>query len=309
MNDLIPFYHSDLIDALYFFEYHGPLYKRISWLERNKDVRNLYKVIRDIKFSRFKFFLPYARNIAALHQIDDPLKLAKYIRDNPLKGKFAEQWIIDYDKMKDILKEILKLYKKQIMTKEMEKEYDNLRSKIKKKYKVIWEKLKEESEKLPGISWKRKQPSICLIHPLDGRLSHKLKFSDIAYIEVSEQMLEDETLFLHEVVKLLNYTKPIGSWVGQDRRGVRAIAYEVFTELQSLKLIKQLYNKTPNYKKIVQEKLYNLWIPQIRKDTSFDDDEFVRIMIDAYKIITKQEFDALYQMGEIYTELNIILLT
>ncbi|NHJ38954.1 MAG: hypothetical protein FK731_02895 [Asgard group archaeon] len=309
MSELISFYYSNLIDALYFFEYHGPLYKRIYWLERNKDVRDLYKIIRDIKFTRFKFFLPYARNVAALNQIDDPTKLAKHIRDYPPRGKFGEQWVIDYEKMRDILREILKLFLTTITTKETLDKMEKIRQSIKKKYSPIWTKLKDESEKLPGINWKRKEPKICLLIPLDGRLSHKLKLSDIAYIETSELMLEDENLFLHEVVKLLNYTKPIGSWVRQDRRGIRAIAYEVFTELQTIKLINSLYQKIPNYKKIVQEKLNNLWIPQIRKDTTFDDDELVRIRTDAYRMLTKHEYDAQYQLGEIYTELNIILLT
>ncbi|NHK32702.1 MAG: hypothetical protein FK730_15235 [Asgard group archaeon] len=309
MSELIPFYNSDLIDALYYFEYHGPLYKRIFWVERSKAVRNLFKIIRTIKFSRFRFFLPYARNIAAINQIDDPTKLAKFLRDNPPRGKFGEQWAYDYEKMRDILKEILKLYLNTITTKETREKLEKMRQAISEKYSSIIPKLKEESEKLPGIIWKRKTPKICLIYPLDGRLSHKLKLSDIAYIETSEQMLEDETLFLHEVVKLLNYTKPIGSWVRQDRRGIRAIAYEMFTELQTLKLINSLYDKKPNYRKTVQEKLHNIWIPQIRMDTTFDDEEFIRIMTDAYKMITKHEFDAQYQLGEIYTELNIILLT
>jgi hypothetical protein len=309
MSDLIPFYSSDLIDALYYFEYHGPLYKRINWLPRDKGVRNLFKLIRQIKFARIKFFLPYARNVAAVNKIEEPLKLAHHIRDNPPKGKFAERWVEEYDKMRDILKEIWKLYKNSILTPEKEEELSKLRKQIINKYSPIWEKLKEESEKLPGITWKRKQPSICLLYPLDGRLSHKLKLSDIAFIETSQNMVDDEELFLHEVVKLLNYTKPISSWIRQDRRGIRAIAYEVFTELQSLRIITVMYNKKPNYRKIIQGKLNDLWIPQIRKETTFDDDELERIMMQAYKMIPKHQFDALYQLGEIYTELNIILLT
>ncbi|MGC9781091.1 MAG: hypothetical protein HZR80_17740 [Candidatus Heimdallarchaeota archaeon] len=309
MNNLIKFYHSDLVDALYYFEFHGPLRKKIGWVEQDKDARRLYKLIREIKFSRFKQFLPWARNFAVKYEIESPKKLALFIKRNPPKGKFAEKWLEELVKLEDIVQEIYNYYKNNVLTKERRKDLENTRNDIKKKYSKIWDKLKEESEKLPGISWKRKEPIICLVYPLDGRLSHKLKFSDIAYIESSKLTLEDDSLFLHEVVKLLNYSKPIGSWVRQDKRGVRAVAYELFTELQTLKLISSFSGKRPNYKTIVNDKLNSIWIPFIRSNMSFDEDELERILSNAYRLITKHEFDALFQLGEIYTELNIILLT
>ncbi len=309
LSELIKFYHSDLADALYYFEYHGPLKKKIGWIERDKKARALYKVIREIKFTRFKHFLPWARNIVVLHDIESPKKLARYIENNPPRGKFGEKWLKEIQKLIDIVSEILNYYKKNILTKEREKELENTREEIKKKYSKYWSKLQEESIKLPGISWKRKNPIVCLLYPLDGRLSHKLTYSDIAYIETSKVMIERDDMFLHEVVKLLNYSKPIGSWVRQDRRGVRAIAYELFTELQTLKLINAITGKRPNFRSIIYEKMYNVWIPYIRPDTSFDEDELERILGLAYKKITRKEYDGLYQMGELYTELNIILLT
>ena len=309
MNDIIEIYYSDLADALYYFEYHGPNYNRIRWLEKDKRVRDVYKLIREIKFPRFKNFLPYARNLAAMNNIDSPRKLAKFIVKNPPKGKAGELWEGEFDKMSDILQEIYNFFLNEILTKEVKKEHDRLRKDISKKYSKYWKKLKEESEKIPGIIWKRKEPSVCLLYPLSGKLSHKLKFSGTAYIESSQEMLNDESLFLHEVVKLLNYTRPIGVWVRQDRRGIRAIAYEIYTELQTLKLVNAVFNKKPNYKRVIDEKLYNIWIPTIRMETSFDKDELERILQNAYKIITKHEFDSMYQIGEIYTELNIILLT
>lgn len=309
MSDYIKFYHSDLIDALYYFEFQGPLKKKINWIEQDKEAKKLYRLIKEIKFSRFKHFLPWIRNIAAKHEIESPKKIALYVKRNPPKGKFAEKWVEEIDKLEDIVQEIYNYFRKKVLTKEKKKELEDLRNAIERKYSKIWKKLKEESEKLPGISWKRKEPIVCLVYPLDGRLSHKLKFSDIAYIETSKFTLEDDALFLHEVIKLLNYSKPIGSWVRQDKRGVRAVAYELFTELQTLRLISSLSGKRPNYKSIVNSKLNSLWIPFIRSDMSFDEDELERILSNAYKLITKHQFDALYQLGEIYTELNIILLT
>jgi hypothetical protein len=309
LSEIIEFRHSDLADALYYFEYHGPLKKKIDWVERDKDARELYKIIREIKFSRFKYFLPWARNIVVLHEIDTPKKLARFIENNPPRGKFGEKWLEEIDKLIDIVSEILSYYKKNILTKEMGKELEDIRGEIKKKYSKYWSKLQEESMKLPGISWKRKEPIVCLLYPLDGKLSHKLTYSDIAYIETSRLMVERDDMFLHEVVKLLNYSKPIGSWVRQDRRGIRAVAYELFTELQTLKLINALTGKKPNFRSIINEKMYNIWIPYIRPDTSFDEDELERILGQAYKKITRHEFDGLYQLGELYTELNIILLT
>jgi len=309
VHDLIPIKYSDLADALYYFEYMGPLYKRIKWLERDKQAQKLYKLIREIKFAMFKNFLPWARDIAIRNDINSPTTLAKYIRDNPPRGKFGEKWVNDYEKMRDILLEIFNFFTKEVLTKTKCEELEKLRSQIIQKYSPIWPKLKDESEKLPGISWKRKTPTVCLLHPLDGRLSHKLKFSDTAYIEVSQAMLDDETLFLHEVVKLLNYTKPIGSWVRQDKRGIRAIAYEIFTELQTLKLVNALFNKKPNYRTVINLKLDSIWIPFIRPETTFDEDELERILQKAYKLIGKHSYDTLFQMSELYTELNIILLT
>ena len=309
MSNLIEFYHSDLVDALYFFEYHGTNYKRIKFLPRDKGVRDLYKLIREIKFPRFKYFLPWARSTAVLQKLDTPKKLASYIEKNPPRGKFAEKWIDEIDKLEDILQEIYNHFKKNVQTKENKEKLDKLKEKIEKKYERYWVQLKEESEKLPGISWKRKEPMICLLYPIEGRLSHKLKFGDIAFIEASEITLDDDVLFLHEIVKLLNNTKPINSWVKQDRRGVRAIAYELFTEMQTLHILEKIINEKPNFKKVILEKLETLWIPVIREDTSFDDEELERILTRAYKIIPKHEFDALHQLGELYTELNIVLLT
>jgi len=309
VSELIKFYHSDLVDALYYFEYHGPSYKKIKWLPRDSNVRDLYKLIREIKFTRFKHFLPWARSIAALNDLETPKKLAKYIKNNPPKGKFAEKWLEEIDKLEDILSEIFNFYKKNILHDDIKKKLERLREDIEKKYKKYWLELKEESKKLPGIVWKRKDPIICLIYPIEGRLSHKLKYADIAYIETSEIMLEDEVLFLHEIVKLLNYSKPAEAWVKQDRRGVRAIAYELFTEMQTLRLVEKLLKKKPNFKKVILEKLDTLWIPLIRAETSFDEEELERILTKAYRNIPNHEFDALYQIGELYTELNIILLT
>ena len=309
MHDLISIKYSDLADALYYFEFMGPLYKRIKWLERDKNVFQLYKLIREIKFPRFKNFLPYARFITISNDISSPTQLAKHIRDHPPKGKFAEKWVAEYEKMRDILREIYNYFMKNVLTNEKKEELEKLRKKIEKKYGKIWHKLKVESEKLPGISWKRKSPIVCLLYPLDGKLSHKLKFSDIAFIETSQAMVDDEALFLHEVVKLLNYTKPVGSWVRQDRRGIRAIAYEIFTELQTLKIVNALFDKKPNYKTVINLKLDSIWIPFIRPETSLDEDELERVLAKAYKKISKHEYDAMFQMSELYTELNIILLT
>ncbi len=309
MSDIIEFRHSDLADALYYFEYHGPLKKKIDWIDRDKDARELYRIIREIKFARFKHFLPWARNIAILHEIDTPKKLVRYVEKNPPRGKFGEKWLEEIQKLSDIVTEIMNYYKKNILTKDIEKELEELRKEIKKKYSKYWSKLQEESQKLPGISWRRKEPIVCLLYPIDGKLSHRLAYSDVAYIETSKIMLERDDMFLHEIIKLLNYSKPIGSWVRQDRRGIRAIAYELFTELQTLKLVNSLTGKNPNFRSIINEKMYDIWIPFIRPGTSFDEDELERILGVAYKKITKKEFDGLYQLGELYTELNIILLT
>lgn len=307
MSDLIQFYYSDMVDALYFFEYHGPLYKKIKWKERDNHVKELYKIIRQIKFPRLKLLLPWARTQAVLHDLTTPKSLAKYIQKNPPKGKFAEKWLAEIEKMTDIFQEIYKLYTKKILTPEKRKELDTNREKIEKKYSKIWNKIKQETKIIPGFTWKRKEPKICLLYPIDGRLSHKVKFADIAYIETSDIMIKDESMFLHEVIKLLNYTKPIFSWVKQDRRGIRAIAYELFTEMQTLLLIKKIYRKEPNFKAII-EKLDTLWIPYIRSGTSFDDDELERILRNSFKLIPNAEFEPLYQLGELYTEMNIILL-
>ncbi|HUT79750.1 MAG TPA: hypothetical protein VMZ29_01000 [Candidatus Bathyarchaeia archaeon] len=309
MTEQIKFYHSNLVDALYYFEYHGPLYKHIKWIERDKNVVDLYKIIKDVKISKIKFFLPWARNIAVSKEIESPEKLAKEIIENPPKGKFAENWVAEADKTRDILVEIYNLYNNNKELKNKQEKLKDLLSNIEKKYSDELSKLKEESLKIPELSWKRKEPKICLVFPIDGRLTHKLKFSDTVYIEASEEILNDETTFYHPIIKMLNYTKPIGAWVKQDKRGIRAIAYELFTELQTIKMVGQLYNKKPNFHSIVTNKLYSLWIPFIRPNTTFDDDELERILSNAYKIITKKEYDSMYQMGVIYTELNIILLT
>ncbi|MBN1330842.1 MAG: hypothetical protein JXA54_15320 [Candidatus Heimdallarchaeota archaeon] len=309
MTEQIKFYHSNLVDALYYFEYHGPLYKHIKWIERDKSVVDLYKVIKDVKISKIKFFLPWVRNIAVTNEIDSPKRLAKEILENPPKGKFAESWVAEADKTRDILVEIFNLYNNNKELKSKQSELENLRTRIEKKYSNELIRLKEESIKISGLSWKRKEPKICLVFPLDGRLTHKLKFSDTVYIEASQSILDDETSFFHPVIKMLNYTKPIGAWVKQDKRGIRAIAYELFTELQTIKIVSQLYGKKPNFHSIVTNKLYSIWIPFIRPNTTFDEEELERILNNAYKNIAKKEFDSMYQMGEIYTELNIILLT
>jgi len=309
LSEQIKFYHSNLVDALYYFEYHGPLYKHIKWIERDKNVVELYKIIKDVKIAKIKYFLPWARTVAVSNEIDSPKKLAKEIIGNPPKGKFAESWVEEGEKTQDILVEIYNLYNNNKDLKGKMTELENLRSKIEKKYSNDITKLMDESIKIPGLSWKRKEPKICLVYPIDGRLTHKLKFSDTVYIEASEDIMNDETSFYHPIIKMLNYTKPIGAWVRQDRRGIRAIAYELFTELQTIKLVSQLYGKRPNFHTIVTNKLYNLWIPFIRPNTTFDEDELERILSNAYKNITKKEFDSMYQMGELYTELNIILLT
>ena len=83
----------------------------------------------------------------------------------------------------------------------------------------------------------------------------------------------------------------------------------MFTELQTQKIIQAITVKKPNFKAIVYDKLENIWIPFIRASTSFDEDELERILTKAYKTVSKKEFEPLFQMGEIYTELNIILLT
>ncbi len=307
MNDSIQFYYSDMADALYFFEYHGPLYKKIKWKERNKDVKELYKIIRQIKFPRLKLLLPWARTKAVLHNLTTPKSLTKYIQNNPPKGKFAEKWIAEIEKMTDIFQEILNLYTKKILTPEKRKELESIREKIEKKYSKIWDKLKRETEITPGFTWKRKEPKICLLYPIDGRLSHKLKYADIAFIETSEVMIKNESMFLHEVIKLLNYTRPIFAWVKQDRRGIRAIAYELFTAMQTMLLIEKIFKKESNFNVIV-EKLDTLWIPYIRPETSFDEDELERILEKSYELISNAEFEPLYQIGELYTEINIILL-
>ena len=309
MIDEIPIVYSDLVDALYYFEYHGPLRKRIAWVDKDKGVRNLYKLIREIKFPRFKFFLPWIRFTAVKHQLNTPKKLAKHVVNNPPKGKYAEMWIADFDKMVDILQEIRKYYNKYVLSKEKGEELEKLRNKITKKYSKEWPRLVKEALELPGVSLKRKGPMICLLHPIDGRLSHKLVFADIAFIEVSKAMLEDECLFLHEVVKLLNYTKPIQAWVKQDRRGIRALAYELYTENQTQYLVNKIFKKKTKSAAKALEKLENIWIPFLRPGTVFDDMELERIVSKSYDILTNHEFDAMYQLGEIYTELNIILLT
>ncbi|MHA1503937.1 MAG: hypothetical protein ACTSPT_01960 [Candidatus Heimdallarchaeota archaeon] len=309
MSEEIPIINFDLVDALYYFEYHGPLRKRIAWTEKDKGIRNLYKLIREIKFPRFKFFLPWIRYVAVRNQLDTPKKLAKYVVNNPPKGKYGELWVADFEKMIDILSEIKKYYEKQVMTKEKREALENLRNKIIKKYSKEWQKLVEEALKLPGVSLKRKEPMICLLQPLDGRLSHKLPLGDIAFIEVSEAMLEDECLFLHEVVKLLNYTKPINAWVRQDRRGIRGLAYELYTENQTQYLVGKIFKKRAKSAAKAVEKLETIWIPFYRPDSVFDDMELERIVSRAYDMLTNHEFDAMYQLGELYTELNIILLT
>ena len=308
MLDKVKIYHSDLVDALYYFEFHGPMYKKIKWIERDVRVRDLFKVIREIKFPRFKLFLPLAKKIAVKEKISSPKKLARYIEKNPPRGKFAERWVEEADKMSDILQEIYNTYTKKILTPERKEELENIREKIEKKYSKYWKKFHEETEKLPGMSWKRKDPLVCLVYPLDGKLSHKLKFGDIAYIETSQLMLDEDDHFLHEVVKLINNTKPIDAWVKQDRRGVRAIAYELFTQMQTLHLLQSMFNRKPNFREVVLDKLEKIWIPYIRIDTAFDEDELERILENAFKQITNHEFDALFQLGELYTELNIVLL-
>ena len=209
--------------------------------------------------------------------------------------------------MGDIFQEIYNLYTKKVLTAETKKTLDDTRETIEKKYSKIWKQFKSETEATHGFIWKRKEPKICLLYPLDGRLSHKLQFSEIAFIEASAEMIQDETLFLHEVVKLINYTKPIFSWVKQDRRGIRAIAYELFTEIQTHLLVSSIYKKPPNFEEIV-DKLDEIWIPSIRSGTSFDDDELERILAYSYESLTKTEFEPLYQLGELYTEMNIVLL-
>ncbi len=309
MSEEIPIVNYDLVDALYYFEYHGPLRKRIAWTEKDKGIRNLYKLIREIKFPRFKFFLPWIRYVAVKNQLETPKKLAKYVVNNPPKGKYGELWVADFEKMIDILSEIKKYYDKQVMTKEKSEALENLRNKIIKKYSKEWPKLVEEALQLPGVSLKRKEPMICLLQPLDGRLSHKLPLGDIAFIEVSEAMLEDECLFLHEVVKLLSYTKPINAWVRQDRRGIRGLAYELYTENQTQYLVGKIFKKRAKSAAKAVEKLETIWIPFYRPDSFFDDMELERIVSRAYDMLTNHEFDAMYQLGELYTELNIILLT
>ncbi|MFW9924540.1 MAG: hypothetical protein ACFFDW_14750 [Candidatus Thorarchaeota archaeon] len=309
MSNLIKFYSNDLVDALYYFEYHGPLYKNIKWIPRESGVKDLYKLVKEIKFTRFKYFLPWARYTAVINQIDSPKKLAKYIKEHPPRGKFGEQWAEDHEKMNDILQEIFNLFKKNVLSDQKKNELEELRERIRNKYSKIMDKLKVESEKIPGIIWKRKEPIICLVYPIDGRLSHTLNFADIAFIETSELMLNDENSFFHDVVKVLNFKKPVGAWVKQDRRGIRAIAYELFTQMQTQKIVEAIYQKKPNFRKVILEKLDTIWIPVIRDQTLFDEDELERILLDAYKMIPKHKFDALYQLGELYTELNIILLT
>ncbi len=306
-DDLIPIYYSDMADALYFFEYHGPLYKKINWKERDSHVKELYKIIRQIKFPRLKMLLPWARTQAVLHDLTTPKSLTKYIKNNPPKGKFAEKWLAEIGKMTDIFQEILNIYTKKILTREKRKELEHNRKMIVKKYSKTWDKLKRETEKIHGFTWKRKEPMICLLYPIDGRLSHKLKFADIAFIETSDKMLKNKSMFLHEVVKLLNYTKTIFAWVKQDRRGIRAIAYELFTEMQTMLLVEKIFKKKPNFQ-VMLEKLDTLWIPFIRSGTSFDDDELERILENSYELIPNTEYEPLYQLGELYTEMNIILL-
>ena len=308
MIDKVKIYYSDLVDALYYFEYHGPMYKKIKWIERDVRVRDLFKLIREIKFPRFKLFLSLVRDVAVKQEITSPKKLARYMEKNPPRGKFAEKWVEEADKMADILQEIYNTFTKKILTPEKKEELEKLREKIDKKYSKYWKKFKDETEKLPGMSWKRKEPLVCLLYPLDGRLSHKLKFGDIAYIETSKQMLDEEDHFMHEVVKLINNTKPIDAWVRQDRRGVRAIAYELFTQMQTLHILHKMLNKKPDFREVVLDKLETIWIPYIRPGTDFDEEELERILENAYEQITKHEFDALFQLGELYTEMNIVLL-
>ncbi|MBD3191801.1 MAG: hypothetical protein GF308_14235 [Candidatus Heimdallarchaeota archaeon] len=308
MSELIDFYHSDLMNALYYFEYHGPLHKTVGWIDQDPEVKKLLALIKKIKFPRFKQFLQWARYLAANNRIHSPRELQAAIVKNPPRGKTGEKWVDEAEKMGDILQEIYNLYTNKIQTKESKKQFMDLCEKIKKKYSTIWPKLKEESKKLPGIRWKKKDLVVCLLNPIDGRLSHKLKYSEIAFIEASEQTLNGEDLFLHEIVKLLNNTRPIQKWVKLDKEGVKAIAYELFTEMQSLRLIQKIFGKNPNFRSTIQQKLYHLWIPLIRPDTMFDEDELERILTKAYKRIPNLEYSAMYQMSELYTELRIILL-
>lgn len=308
VSELINFYHSDLMNALYYFEYHGPLNKTIGWIDQDQEVKKLFALIKKIKFPRFKQFIQWARYLAANNQLHSPRELQAAIVKKPPRGKTGEKWVKESEKMGDILQEIYNLYKNKIQTKESKQLFEKLCEKIRKKYSTIWPELKEESKKLPGIRWKKKDPMVCLLEPIDGRLSHKLKYSEIAFIEASQQTLNEEDLFLHEIIKLLNNTRPIQKWVKLDKEGVKAIAYELFTEMQSLRLIQKIFGKNPNFRTTIQHKLNNLWIPLIRPETMFDEDELERILTQAYKRIPNHDYSAMYQMSELYTELRIILL-
>ncbi|MFX1537156.1 MAG: hypothetical protein ACFFDI_23345 [Promethearchaeota archaeon] len=308
MSELIRFYHSKMVNALYYFEYHGPLKKKMSWIEQDPSVRELYSVIKKIKFPRFKYFLSWAKHFSVIHDLDSPKKLTRFTSENPPRGKLGENWLAELEKMDDILQEILNVYKDKVLTPERKANFEKYCAEIKKKYSPLWLRLKEESEKLPGISWKKKNPIICLLDPIDGRLTYKSSFGDIAFVEVSKTLLEEEDRLFHEVIKLLNFTRPLGRWVKQDREGIRAISYELFTEMQSLKIQKAVLGKHPNFRSVIRKKLDTMWIPMIRPETMFDEEELERILNNAYKMIPKHEFDSLYQLGELNTELNIILL-
>jgi hypothetical protein len=73
--------------------------------------------------------------------------------------------------------------------------------------------------------------------------------------------------------------------------------------------VSKLFKKKVKSAEKVVNKLDTIWIPFYRPNTVFDDMELERIVGRAYEIITNHEFDAMYQLGELYTELNIIRLT
>ncbi|MEA2070301.1 MAG: hypothetical protein U9O98_03330 [Asgard group archaeon] len=309
MSKLVEFYQSDIVDALYYFEYHGPRKDDLQWIEQNEDVKKLHNIIKKIHFPRLKFFLPWIRNVIVTEDLHSINEIKKYIIENPPRGKTGEKIVNQIDKVGDVINEIIKLYQKKILTKKKKKELKKLRSQIQRKYSSQWRKLKKISVTLPGISWEKKDPTICFLYPIDGRLSFKLPYADVAYIETSEKMLENDGLFLHELVKVLNYSKPLGSWVRQDKRGIRAIAYELFSEMQTIYILSKLHNRNPDFKEAVYDKLQNIWIPLIREETFFDEVELERILDQAYKMLPNHEYDMLYQLGELYTEINIVKLT
>jgi hypothetical protein len=308
MSDLIKFYQSDMMNALYYFDMHGPSKKKLSGIPQDKRVKKLYRLIRKIKFPSLKRLLRLVKYITVAHDLDTPKKITQYVCENAPRTKYGERWIEQRNKMKDILTEILNLFNNEIMTKGWKREYIKNAKKIQKKYSKYWPKFKEATKELPGMRWKRKEPIICLLVPIDGRLSWKANQGDVAYVEASEKMVENEALFFHEVTKLINFTKPIGYWVKRDKEGVRGIAYELFSEMQNLYLTQQLFNRKPNFKQTIYEKLNNIWIPFISPGTVFDEDELERVLEKAYKLIPNKEFEAMFQMGEIYTDLNIIRL-